>query len=100
MFFLIRLKLDPKFDIESFVQKCPDNLTGADFYSITNRARQNALKRIISILESKNQNANDYEDTIEINENDFSRVLENFVPTLNQSTLAYYEKYFINSSDS
>ena len=94
-----RLKIDSKFDVESFIDKCPKNLTGADFYSITNRARQHALKRIISLLELQNKNANDYDEVIEITENDFIKVLDNFVPTLDESSLAYYEKYFINNSD-
>ena len=55
---------------------------------------------MITILESQNKNANDFNETIEIKETDFMKVLDNFVPTLNQASLAYYEKYFINNSDS
>ena len=94
------MKLDSKLDVERFIKMCPENLTGADFYAITNRVRQNALKRMINILESRNQIANDFNEAIEIKESDFIKVLDNFVPTLNQSSLAYYEKYFINNSDS
>ena len=46
-----RLPIDPSFSADEFIQSCPTNLSGADFYSITNRARQAALKRLISYQE-------------------------------------------------
>jgi hypothetical protein len=86
-------------NIENFIDLCPGNLTGADFYAITNRARQHALRRIINVLESQDGNVNDFNEIIEISECDFLKVLDSFVPTLNDSTLLDYEKYFIKYSE-
>ena len=93
-FFLKRLKVDPNFVAETFIDNCPANLTGADFYSITNQARQNALKRLINELETLKIDASQYNSNIVITKHDFETALESFVPTLSDSTLTYYEKYF------
>lgn len=84
--------------MNDFIDQCPKNLTGADFFAITNRARQNALKRIINAIEAENKSINEYNKEIFINEYDFYQVLDNFVPTLNDTTLLDYEKYFIKYS--
>ena len=93
-----KLPIDKKFNIELFVKnKCPPNLSGADFYSITSKARQCALKRLIHEYES---NINEFnENTIELNENDFLNAIETFQPSLSEQTLRDYELYFNNYSN-
>jgi hypothetical protein len=79
------------------------NLSGADFYAITNKARQHALKRLIAILES--QESNDTRPTkfdesgILLVEEDFNFALVDFQPTLNETAMQNYEKYFNSYSN-
>jgi peroxin-6 len=88
-----KLNVKKSFNIDEFIDKCPENMTGADFYSITNKARQNALKRLIGKFEE-----NLIDDQIFISEDDFNQSLINFVPTLTNSMLKDYEKYFYKYS--
>jgi len=78
------------------LKACPNNLTGADFYALTNRARKNALKRIIEHFEENNLCFNDnvLDDLITVTEKDFLEGLVDFRPTLSESELNDYEKYF------
>ena len=92
------MPLDPNFNPEEFVKSCPTNLSGADFYSITNKARQEALKRLINYQEENNLPVID-QDLIFLNENDFKRSLIGFQPTLSESALLEYEKYFHSYSN-
>lgn len=88
-----KLNIDKSFSIDEFIDKCPENMTGADFYSVTNKARQNALKRLIGRF---NDSLKDNE--IIIIEDDFNKSLTNFVPTLTKEMLKEYEKYFYKYS--
>jgi peroxin-6 len=82
-----KLPLDANFDKESFVrEKCPANLSGADFYAITNKARQIAIKRIIS-------GQQEFQDD-KISEEDFNRALQGFRANLSDQELLVYENYF------
>ncbi len=93
---LRKLPVDSQFNSESFVkEKCPLNLTGADFYAITNKARQHALKRII-----RNELIENFDESlIVLNETDFQNAVESFQPSLSEKTLLEYEKYFNNYSN-
>ncbi|CAF0986589.1 unnamed protein product [Brachionus calyciflorus] len=89
-----KLPIDSKFDQEKYVlEKCPCNLSGADFYAITNKARQNAIKRIILSSE-----CNEINDEI-INEEDFMKALDNFSANLSDQELLEYENYFTKFSN-
>lgn len=88
-----KLPIDTSFDKKEFVKnKCPKNLSGADFYAITNRARQNAIKRIISAIDSNNQDEF-------ITEEDFVKCLKGFSANLSDQDLVIYENYFIKFSN-
>lgn len=97
-----RLPIAKEFQDEEFIKmKCPLNLTGADFYSITNKARQLALKRLISNLEESSSSTSTTTNNIELNgdnicliEEDFLQALDEFQPTLNEKELEEYELYF------
>jgi peroxin-6 len=89
--------VDPGFNIDRFVEKCPANMSGADFYSITNKARQHALKRLIGIMESGGHVA-DATDVL-LTEQDFDASLLDFQPTLTESAMLTYEKYFNSYSN-
>jgi hypothetical protein len=95
-----RLPIDPNFNTENFVKSCPLNLSGADFYSITKKARQNALKRLIRSIESGEMSQESLtDDLIVLNEIDFDQALVGFQPTLSESSLLDYEKYFLSFSN-
>ena len=96
------MPIDAEFRSDEFVlNECPSGLSGADFYAITNRARQNALRRLICRLEEssekdkkKEENDNDVE--LVITHADFVQALDGFRPTLGEQALVDYEKYFQN----
>lgn len=96
---IFRLPIDPNFDIVHYIKKCPQNLTGADFYSITNKARQHALKRLIVLIEKNHENQNLEDQMILLNDDDFYNALIDFQPTLNDQSLIEYEKFFLNFSN-
>jgi peroxin-6 len=87
------------FNIESYIKNCPLNLSGADFYSITNKARQHALKRLIMLIENNQENKTLENQMIVLNEQDFNNALIDFKPTLNEQALLEYEKFFISFSN-
>ena len=93
-----RFQIDGEFGLESFIQKCPSNLSGADFYALTNRARQHALKRLIQKCE-QTPGLNLTEESIFLNELDFNHALQDFQPTLSEAAFKEYEKYFRNYSN-
>jgi len=93
-----KLPIDKEFNIESFVaDKCPANLTGADFFAITNKARQYAIKRLIQTYETNLSDLN--ESLICLNENDFVSAIEEFQPSLSEQMLRDYDVYFKNYSN-
>lgn len=83
--------MDPKMNLEEFVQKCPANLSGADFYAVTNKARQNAIRRLINLIENE---TNLSENLIVLTETDFEEALVGFQANLSDSQLLDYENYF------
>lgn len=89
---IFRLPVDKEFNIDEFIEQCPHNLSGADFYSITNRARQICLKRLII----KKENDDIDSDSICLVRSDFEDAIVDFRPTLSESELVNYEKYFNN----
>jgi hypothetical protein len=102
IYFNFRLPIESNFNHEKFLKACPNNLTGADFYALTNRARRNALKRIVEHFEANNLLYDDnlvQDDLITITEKDFLDGLLEFHPTLSESELIDYEKYFAKISN-
>lgn len=87
--------MDTNFDLEKFVEKCPKNLSGADFYAIGNRARKNTLKRLIlKMEEASDESEKINNEDILITEEDFKESLNGFNPTLSEKEVQEYEKYF------
>ena len=68
-------------------------MTGADFYSITNKARKIALKRLIDLAENSDDHVLD-ENSIYLSQEVFDKSLIDFQPTLNEKSLEEYEQYF------
>jgi hypothetical protein len=80
-------------------------LSGADFYAITNKARQHALKRLIGIIETGESSQDGAaatkldESGIVLVEADFAFTLVDLKPTLNEAAMQSYEKYFNSYSN-
>ena len=71
-------------------------MSGADFFSLTNKARHEALKRMIKNREKRT----DFdEEEIYIKEEDFLKSVTDLKPTLNESEFNDYIKYFENYSN-
>ncbi len=87
------LSLDIMFDKRLFIQMCPNSLSGADLYALTNKARKHALKRYIAKFEMF-ENYKIDEEVIFLNEEDFNFALEGFQPTLTEDSFREYQKYF------
>lgn len=86
--------------MEKFIANCPSHLSGADFYALTNKARQNALKRLISEFELMKRDqeselcADDETLEVSLTGSDFEQALIGFQPTLSEQAFLEYEKYF------
>ena len=83
--------------MEKFIENCPGHLSGADFYALTNKARQNALKRLIGEFELTPRNEkNEVIKKVEVSltGSDFAKALIGFQPTLSEQAFVEYEKYF------
>jgi SpoVK/Ycf46/Vps4 family AAA+-type ATPase len=87
------MPIDADFSAEQFVQKCPSHLSGADFYALTSRARQQALRRLISECQSADTTSSTVSDTC-LTVDDFDQSLVDFQPTLSEQAFLEYEKYF------
>jgi peroxin-6 len=48
-----KFRLDPGFDLRAIAQKCPLNLTGADFYALCSDAMLNAMSRKAEGIDAK-----------------------------------------------
>ncbi len=87
------MPIEACFKLEKFVEKCPSNLSGADFYALTNRARQHALKRLIRT--SQTETIKTIKNTSScLTVEDFDQSLIDFQPTLSEKAFLEYEKYF------
>ena len=78
-------------------------MSGADFYAISNKTRQHALKRLINVYEKSETNEfneeNDCFNEVVLNDQDFNAALVEFQPTLNEAAMTSYEKYFNSFSN-
>ncbi|VDI35901.1 peroxisomal ATPase PEX6-like [Mytilus galloprovincialis] len=95
-----KFKLEKNLELRNVVEKCPKNLTGADFYALASDAMLNALKRKITMLEAGE--TTDQENVI-VSENDFLQSLSALTPSLSDDEMKHYEElraYFSGNSAS
>lgn len=65
-------------DLQSFVEKCPQNLTGFDFYALWSEVMLNAITRCI-----QNINSNDDDvDNLEAYSEDFQVALDDLITSV------------------
>ncbi|XP_041350807.1 peroxisome assembly factor 2-like [Gigantopelta aegis] len=76
------------FSLMSVVEKCPWNMTGADFYALSSDALLNAVKKKIALLEA----GKDVDQTrVEVSEKDFLDALNTLVPSVSETELSRYK---------
>ncbi|XP_065643591.1 peroxisomal ATPase PEX6 isoform X2 [Hydra vulgaris] len=84
-----KMNLCTQIDLEIVLNKCPVNLTGADFYALASDAQMNCYRRIINDHE---QNINPISvDSVVILNSDFELALKNIRPSITINELRRYE---------
>ncbi|XP_048737243.1 peroxisomal ATPase PEX6-like isoform X2 [Ostrea edulis] len=74
-------------DLDALAEKCPSNLTGADFYALCSDAMLNRMKHKIQQLEA-GENVNEAE--IIVSQEDFEEALANLSPSLTDAEIQRY----------
>ncbi|KAF8803602.1 AAA-domain-containing protein [Phlegmacium glaucopus] len=108
-----KFRLDPGLDLHSIAQKCPFNLTGADFYALCSDAMLNAMSRKaegidakISVLNIQPEHhshphpvtaeyylaelASAEDIAVHVSQEDFDRALDSLVPSVSQAEMEHY----------
>lgn len=94
-----RFQLEEDADLDALAEKCPSNLTGADYYALCSDAMLNTMKRKIQQLEA-GESVNEKE--ILVSQQDFNEALENLTPSLTDSEIQRYRQLrdsFSNDKD-
>lgn len=77
------------------MEKCPLNLTGADFYALCSDALLASMNDIISALESEAAKTGGKVDTsgitLQVSEEHFERALKMLTPSVSAKELEYYK---------
>jgi len=115
-----KFRLDPGLDLRAIAQKCPFNLTGADFYALCSDAMLNAMTRKaegidakISVLNSQPGHhhhprpitaeyylaefASPEDMVVHVSQEDFDRALDSLVPSVSEAEMEHYgqvQKHF------
>ncbi|XP_077989979.1 peroxisomal ATPase PEX6-like [Glandiceps talaboti] len=84
-----KFQLSDNCDLEDIVEKCPMNLTGADFYSLCADAMLNAVKRKITALEQEENPGSP--DSISVEADDFLTALKYLTPSVSSEELLHYQ---------
>lgn len=94
-----RFRLEEDVDLDAFAEKCPSNLTGADYYALCSDAMLNTMKRKIQQLEA-GESVDEKE--VLVSQQDFNEALENLTPSLTDSEIQRYRQLrdsFSNDKD-
>ncbi|ESP02286.1 hypothetical protein LOTGIDRAFT_138655 [Lottia gigantea] len=83
-----KFRLGKQCKLKKVVEKCPWNMTGADFYALSSDAMLNAMKRKIQKLE-----LGETVDTsvVCVQEEDFLKALSTLIPSVSETELARYK---------
>ncbi|XP_069677506.1 peroxisomal ATPase PEX6 [Periplaneta americana] len=84
-----RFQLSSDVELESVVSLLPDNLTGADLYSVCSRAWLSAVRTKICNLKCDDSSLSP---TIEVEMQDFRTAINNLVPSVSVEDLAYFQQ--------
>nr|CAB3264791.1 peroxisome assembly factor 2-like [Phallusia mammillata] len=85
-----KLNLSPTISLEEVVQRCPLNITGADFYALACDAAMNAIRRHIQLAESRGS-LDDQSECV-VMQDDLLRAAESIVPSVNAEQLENYKR--------
>lgn len=87
---LRRIKTATTLDLEEIIDKCPDNLTGADFRSLVNDAAMNSIRRHISKI--KSDQVVEKSDNCLVEQEDLLLAAQNLLPSVTSEQLAGYRQ--------
>eukprot|EP01132_Coremiostelium_polycephalum_P004855 gene4855-6051_t len=93
-----KFHLSEDIDLRQVVEKCPMNLTGADFYALCSDSLANAMKDRISKLEKAriegngDQEEEDFNQKLIIEQKHFLQAVDSLVPSVSMDELEYYHK--------
>ncbi|XP_061172817.1 peroxisomal ATPase PEX6-like isoform X1 [Saccostrea echinata] len=82
-----RFQLAEDVNLDAFAERCPSNLTGADFYALCSDAMLNTMKCKIQQLEAGESVD---ETVILVSQQDFDEALENLTPSLTDADIQRY----------
>ncbi|KAK3582678.1 hypothetical protein CHS0354_031089 [Potamilus streckersoni] len=84
-----KFHLEENLDLSAIAEKCPFNLTGADFYALCSDALLNAIKRKIDQLE-RGETVD--QSTVMVTEKDFIDALEILTPSVSEQEILHYKE--------
>ncbi|KAL3872576.1 hypothetical protein ACJMK2_035792 [Sinanodonta woodiana] len=84
-----KFNLEENLDLSTIAEKCPFNLTGADFYALCSDALLNAIKRKIDQLE-RGETVD--QSVVVVTEKDFIDALEILTPSVSEQEILYYKE--------
>ncbi|XP_071494820.1 peroxisomal ATPase PEX6-like [Diadema antillarum] len=84
-----KFNLSPTLDLHDVAERCPMNLTGADFYALCSDAMLGAIKRRIAALEAGNTTD---QTSVVVEEEDFHSALCRLVPSVSEDELTHYRQ--------
>ncbi|XP_071053095.1 peroxisomal ATPase PEX6 isoform X2 [Onthophagus taurus] len=88
-----KFNLDEDVNLENIVEKCPKNISGADFYGLCSSAWLSAVRRLIKKIEEGRRKVEElsHEDVI-VNSEDFKVAAKTIKPSISPKDLMYFEK--------
>jgi len=76
--------------LSDVIDRCPDNITGADFHALANEAAMNAVRRHILMLEASD--VTNEESSCEVQQGDLLKAAASIVPSLSRDQLENYKR--------
>ncbi|ESN98890.1 hypothetical protein HELRODRAFT_162356 [Helobdella robusta] len=86
-----KFQIEDRGCLQRIVDKCPRQMTGADFYALCSDALISATRRIISKIEAGQATLDVHADVV-VTEDDFNEALHQFKPSLSLKELIRYEE--------
>jgi len=91
---LRRITTSTCLDLEDIIEKCPDNMTGADFRSLVNDAAMNAIRRHINKIQIEKTEMNC--DNCPVEQVDLLLAAQNLLPSVTNEQLTGYQQIHEN----
>jgi len=89
-----KLNLSDEVDLDEVVEKCPPNLTGADFRGLVNEAAMNSIRRRIKEEQKTSDSESKIRSPCLVQQNDFLLAASNIKPSLQTEQLESYKNIY------